>query len=275
MISPKAGLIAAVCAGALGLVPGQAGAAVNCGDMLTKDVKLKADLDCAGTGAGALGIGANGVTLDLNGHKVIGAASSQFGIDGSSGFNNTVIKDGTFEGFYHAIELSGFKHVTLSNLKIELTGVNDDYGVYAGNGRDLDVRNVDIVNPEYGFYLYRNKGMSLRDISVKGAAPYSGVYTDGTGTIDDVRVRNAQYGFYLYTDGTGDLDVTNSSSNNGSYAGFYLANSDGRKDISVSHNTAKGNTTYGFYAGKKAPGAGNRASGNGTDCVNVNCAGNS
>jgi hypothetical protein len=268
----RATWIAALCAGALALAPCQAGAAVSCGDMLTKDAKLKADLDCAGTGAGALGIGANGVTLDLNGHKVIGAASSQYGIDGSSGFNKTVIKDGTFEGFYHAIELAGFKHVTLSNLKIKLTGVNDDYGVYAGNGRDLEMRRIDVENPDYGFYLYGVKGFTLQNSSVLGDAPYSGVYTDGTGTIDDVKVRNAQYGFYLYTDGADDIEVAHSSSNNGSYAGFYLANADGRRDIKASHNTANGNADYGFYAGKKAPGHGNRARDNGTeDCHNVNC----
>ncbi|MGW4466204.1 hypothetical protein, partial [Micromonospora sp. NPDC004704] len=50
---------------------------VQCGDTITRDVTLRADLRCTGD---ALVIGANGVTVDLNQHVISGPRTSGVGI---------------------------------------------------------------------------------------------------------------------------------------------------------------------------------------------------
>jgi parallel beta-helix repeat protein len=70
---------------------------VRCGDVLTQDTVLRNDLtNCPGDG---LVIGADGVTVELNGHKIDGTDAA--GSAGSAGIRNrghdhVVIKDGEF-----------------------------------------------------------------------------------------------------------------------------------------------------------------------------------
>ena len=272
---------ASVLAGVLvaaALLPAGAEAAPACGDSLNQDVKLHDDLDCSAYAADALEIVHNGVTVDLNGHKLIGPPSDHYGVDASAGYDNLVIKDGTIEGFYHSVELVDNEDVTLSKLKIRLGGSNDDYGVYAGGQRHLRMSHLTIDNANYGLYVYDSKDYSLRHSKVTGndVANTYGVYLGSndqnhTGVVDDVQVNGAYYGFYIYGETSG-FKVTDSTASHGGYAGFYLANDYPTREYTFSDNTANDNTEYGFYAGKRVSGHGNRAKDNGTEnCLKVNC----
>jgi large repetitive protein len=73
---------------------------VSCGDVITKDTTLNSDLDCGGlSGAFGLTIGADGVTLDLNGHTVSSACEADCAatavIDDRGGYDGVRILDGT------------------------------------------------------------------------------------------------------------------------------------------------------------------------------------
>src|SRR5687768_3568322 len=71
------------------VTPAQAAAMPQCGDTLRQSVKLTADLECPGT-AGLI-VGANGVTINLNGHKLSGSpAISMTDVDGTTIRNGTV-----------------------------------------------------------------------------------------------------------------------------------------------------------------------------------------
>jgi hypothetical protein len=86
---------------ALALVPDQARADhVSCGDVITEDTTLDSDLDCGDlSGAFGLTIGADGVTLDLNGHTVSSACEVDCAgtavIDDRGGYDGVRILDGT------------------------------------------------------------------------------------------------------------------------------------------------------------------------------------
>lgn len=257
------------------LVPTSAYADPACGDSLNQDVKLHQDLDCSAYAGNALEIVHKGVTVDLNGHKLIGPASQYHGIDGSAGYDNLAIKDGTIEGFYHAVELFGNKDSTISKLKIELGGTNDDYGVYVGEAPRLHMSKITIHNADYGFYLYHAAHLKLVHSKVTGGDPsdfYTGVYgSDSAGRIDDVHVKGANYAFYLYSLTAG-YEVTDSSANDGGYVGFYVANAHPNANSTLSHNTANDNDEFGFRADRDAHGSHNRAKGNGTkNCRHVHC----
>ncbi|PKB71518.1 MAG: hypothetical protein BZY87_05025 [SAR202 cluster bacterium Io17-Chloro-G6] len=96
---------------------------VSCGDTLTTDTTLHEDLTCITTPG--LIIGADDITVDLNGHTITGAAcgfchgirngdsdaDDPFQAGTSSGFSDVTIKNGTVEGFEQGIrgwEVSGF-----------------------------------------------------------------------------------------------------------------------------------------------------------------------
>ncbi len=81
-------LVAAL-AGAGSAAANSSPSTVNCGDTLTHSVKLTADLtNCPGDG---LVIGANGITVDLNGHTIDGTVTQTTDCDvfpgGAGGIN--------------------------------------------------------------------------------------------------------------------------------------------------------------------------------------------
>jgi len=97
----RAALWAAAMLTVLALVPGQARADhVSCGDVITQDTTLDSDLDCGDlSGAFGLTIGADGVTLDLNGHTVSSACEADCAgtavIDDRGGYAGVHVLDGT------------------------------------------------------------------------------------------------------------------------------------------------------------------------------------
>src|SRR4051812_47901775 len=88
---------AAVAAAVAFSVPASA-QALTCGQTVTKNVKLTEDLDCSAGGTNGLEVGKSGVTIDLNGHSIIGAGGDD-GFEGveSVGFNEVTIKDGSIK----------------------------------------------------------------------------------------------------------------------------------------------------------------------------------
>ena len=80
---------------------------LTCGDVVTANTVLHADLtDCPDNG---LVIGADGVTVDLNGHRITGDntlneecapdAVCDVGIDNSRGYADLVVRDGSIRDF--------------------------------------------------------------------------------------------------------------------------------------------------------------------------------
>ncbi len=69
---------------------------VACGDVITADFTLSADLDCTNRpdAPNALIVGAHGVTLDLAGHPVRANAAA---VDNSGGYDDVTVRNGTLE----------------------------------------------------------------------------------------------------------------------------------------------------------------------------------
>jgi parallel beta-helix repeat protein len=98
------GLILALLAGlALGAAP--AAAQPACGDVLTQDTTLTADLYCgAAENDAPLTIGADGITLDLGGHTLSGVENYRIV---NEGHDNVTIRNGTILSDGGTIHLSG------------------------------------------------------------------------------------------------------------------------------------------------------------------------
>jgi parallel beta-helix repeat protein len=88
---------------------------VRCGETITTDTTLDSDLmSCPGSG---IVIGADNLTLDLNGHTLEGTGGGA-GIDNSAGHDGVRIEQGTVTGFDAGILLIGASGNRVQNLTI-------------------------------------------------------------------------------------------------------------------------------------------------------------
>jgi Periplasmic copper-binding protein (NosD) len=118
---------AALVAGALAAPASQAAPApLHCGATITKDTKLTKDLgDCPGVG---IRIGADDITLDLNGHTIAAAAQRNPKAHGilNVGHDRVTIKGGTVKGFgAYGVRLAGVErnHVVDMAMTANFTGI--------------------------------------------------------------------------------------------------------------------------------------------------------
>lgn len=138
-------VLAAVAAVSL---PGVADAAnLGCGDVVTVDTALAKDVrGCAGDG-----LVVNGdVTLDLNGHAIVGRGDGAgVRIDGGS---TAVVKNGTIRGFGIGVAKVATTDLEISNVKV----VSNGTGISAVDaGGQLSVRDSDILrNGANGITLF-------------------------------------------------------------------------------------------------------------------------
>jgi len=94
-----------------------------CGATVTGDLELQHDLACAGDG---LLVGADGVTINLNGHTIMGPnTATSVGIR-VGGRSDIIIKgDGTVEDFQTGILIENSMHVTVEGLRVLHNGHKD------------------------------------------------------------------------------------------------------------------------------------------------------
>jgi parallel beta-helix repeat protein len=117
-------LAVGICAVAVGFFVAGVGAAaagpVSCGAVITTSTTLHNDLiDCPG---GGIVIGADNITLNLNGHTIDGLGSAapfgSDGIDNTGGYDNIVITNGTVTEFQFGLALVGTTRNVVRRLSV-------------------------------------------------------------------------------------------------------------------------------------------------------------
>jgi parallel beta-helix repeat protein len=89
---------------------------VGCGDVITQDTKLDSDLiACPGDG---VVIGADDITLDLNGHTIAGIASIYPAGVSNSGFDGVTIRGGEIRAFRAGAEFLEVSRSTIEDLSL-------------------------------------------------------------------------------------------------------------------------------------------------------------
>ncbi len=106
--------------------------ALACGDAVTTDVVLTADLHCT-VGYTALEVAADNITIDLNGH-VMSGTSALMGIF-ISNHHNVQVKNGEFWGFWAGVNAGHSDQVQVQNNHFHDLGA----GVYISMGNDAYV----------------------------------------------------------------------------------------------------------------------------------------
>jgi len=128
-IAGACALVVVVSASAL-VQPAAAATTLSCGQTVTHSVTLGADVGpCSGGGDGIV-VGADNITIDLAGHRVIrtGPPADDVGVHLRARTGVTV-KGGTVSGFGTGVAIEGGSHNTVSAMK-----VHDNIGVLDGSG---------------------------------------------------------------------------------------------------------------------------------------------
>lgn len=183
------------------VVPARA-ATLSCGDVITQDTTLTADVGpCAGTG---LIVAANGVTLDLGGHSVMGDAEARSANDelGPTGrdragvvlrqVRNVTVTNGTVTGFDAGVAIVGGG----DNVVRRVTA-RDNVNYRLITGRDARPTDVDPMDGPFcwfgeGIVTLNSPRNLVEDNLVVGNGPFSGVSLVGNSD-DNVVAKNRAY----------------------------------------------------------------------------------
>jgi parallel beta-helix repeat protein len=287
----KTALLATALTIYIALSAGQALAThVHCGETITQDTTLDSDLiDCPGDG---IVIGADDITLDLNGHVIDGAGLYAGVLN--PGFGHLTVENGAIRQFATGIDNDGsysiFRNLTLSNGHFGIlfvgarfnrveknTIVGGDYGIILDDSSFNSVERNDVLETAlFGILLVEASGNVIdRNRVTSTAASWPGIraiYFDNTYT------RNRVSG---YTDGilleeSGGVVAHNVVTEN-TDDGIEIAQHsvEPANAVVLSHNTASYNGDLGIEAETSARvnARSNRAFGNGNplQCLNVVC----
>jgi copper-binding protein NosD len=150
---------------------------LSCGSTITKSTKLTTDItDCPGVG---LRIGADDITLDLNGHTVSAAAKRNPKAHGilNEGYDDVTIRGGTVRGFgAYGVRLAHADRNAVEDMKLDanFTGV----GLFEsdrGAVRDNVITDAKFV----GVNLTGGRANRVVENAIDGSA-YSGVFLHGS-----------------------------------------------------------------------------------------------
>jgi len=201
---------------------------------------------------GCFVIGADGVTLDLGGHRIEGDAYREDDDDEdefdsgifNGGYDDITIKNGYIYDFGVGVKSRDGDNWMITNMIItnsEDTGDSDVYGIKldGGSGNSIignDISNLDSKNGiVYGIYLSSGSGNIIEGNTVNENDDY-GIQIHG-GTLnnltDNTARMNDEYGISLYST-TNNILTNNIASLGGDNHGIYLYESSG--------NTLMGNT---------------------------------
>jgi large repetitive protein len=209
--SPKAAVsrllvLALVVAGVTVLGAGSALAShVRCGDTITTDTTLDSDLvNCPNNG---IVIGANNITLDLNGHTIDGdgtpvdpcpeGEACDVGVANLAGYDRLTIVGGTVRQFSVGVLVTGgAAHTRLHQLAVSDT---TDYGIIVDGSTDSVIDKTSMSDPGVnGLVLLDSQHALVARNSVSGSTGYAMVLFG----VDDSRIQHNrldadQHGFIL------------------------------------------------------------------------------
>jgi parallel beta-helix repeat protein len=133
---------------------------VSCGQTITADTTLDSDLTkCTGP---AIRIGADDITLDLNGHTIEGKGKGS-GVNNVAGHDGVTIENGSIRNFMESVAMVGASDNTLRGLSLS---DNRHVGIYVQDSSAIEIEQSSVVDVRFaGIFLYRS-----HDVRVEGSS---------------------------------------------------------------------------------------------------------
>jgi parallel beta-helix repeat protein len=123
----------------------------SCGQVITQNVVLTSNLDCADSDG--LIVGASDIVIDLNGHTISGPdADSQEKTSSKVGvmipnMNNVVVQDGTIHGFQAGILMTGSQNVEIKGI----VSKDNQIGAFSTGASIVNAHLSILMNNQIGF----------------------------------------------------------------------------------------------------------------------------
>jgi parallel beta-helix repeat protein len=135
----------------------------SCGQVITQNVVLTSNLNCADTDG--LIVNAGDIVIDLNGHTISGPdvdsdtqTSSKVGIM-IPNVNNVVVQDGTIEGFQAGVLMTGSQNVEVKGMVIK----NNQIGLFSTGASIVNAHLSIIMNNQIGIAGHSTQQSTIED----------------------------------------------------------------------------------------------------------------
>lgn len=206
---------------------------LSCGQVIKTSVKLSSNLDCTGDG---LLVGADGITIDLNGHTINGpgADKSKIGLSLATSSGVTVTGPGVVQGFQAGVLDTGGQGDTISKVIFQ----NNQIAVFATGAKDTSINNNMMFGNDIGYASHSSTGTDfsqnmLNDNRLAGVT----LVNSGDNKIDTNTIEKSNNGIFVDAQSTGNDVNTNTVLKN---TGVDLNNANGLP-INVNKNSFVGN----------------------------------
>jgi parallel beta-helix repeat protein len=202
---------------------------VSCNDTITTDTTLDSDLTkCTGPG---IRIGADDITLDLNGHTITGKGNG-VGVNNIAGYDGVTIEDGSIHNFMESVAVVGAADNHLRGLSLSH---NRHVGMYVQDSSGIEIEDNSVTDIRFaGIFLSRSHDLRVEGNSVSTSS--GGVVaaaSDHVAIEGNVAEGNDGWGIAL-VQGTSESHVA-ANTVSGNEAGIGL---DDANDNQVSNNQA-------------------------------------
>jgi parallel beta-helix repeat protein len=135
----------------------------SCGQTITADTTLNRDLTkCAGP---AIRIGADDITLDLNGHTITGKGKG-VGVNNIAGYDGVTIENGSIHDFMESVAIVGASDNRLRGLSLS---DNRHVGFYIQDSTAIQIEQNSVVDIRFaGIFLSRSHDVRVEGNSSSG-----------------------------------------------------------------------------------------------------------
>jgi hypothetical protein len=270
------GLVAASLLATAG--PAQAAVALKCGALITHSVKLSQNINCTTNGNDdAITVNKAGVTVNLNGHKILGPGDSQDTAGIVDSYDNLTIEDGTIANFWYDVTVTGSSTSEVTGLRIrnitltENTLGDQNWGVYGsyvykGIMTGLTIKNADdgvdledsqhctvtgsrLISPLTGFTDHLGTGNTWSHTTMSGVSDTGILVWDGTKTVVTANTISGGLAHGVWDDKSDDSVITRNKVDDLN-SGIYVFEENG---ATISGNTGTGDG-YGMSAWEMSDG---------------------
>jgi parallel beta-helix repeat protein len=205
---------------------------VSCGETITTDTTLDSDLTkCAGAG---IRIGADDITLDLNGHTTTGKGKGS-GVDNTAGHDGVTIEGGSIRNFAESVAIVGASDNLLRGLSLS---DHRHVGIYVQDSSAIQIEHSSVVDTRFtGIFLLRSRDIRVEE-SFSSRNGWSGIVAQASHHIaieGNLVQDNSGWGIVLQETSESHV-VANTTSNSEAGVALDAADANQVSNNLVSHN---------------------------------------
>lgn len=206
---------------------------LSCGEVIKESVKLSTNLDCTTDG---LIVGADGITVDLNGHTLNGPGpkSSKIGIMLATSSGVTVMGPGVVSGFQAGILDTGGQDNKVNGVNF----VGNQIAIFMTGAKGTDIEQNMLTGNDIGMASHSSSGTTFtKNLLDKNTLAGVTLVNSADNTIDTNIIEHSNNGVFVDGQSTNNKITTNTILQN---TGVDLNNANGLP-ININKNTFTGN----------------------------------